>query len=230
MTATQITATAYAASTLHAPVRVLGDLSDVRVWVETLPGGVGGWATPGRRIRIMTYLLRDVTVEEPERPAVVEPAPLAAPISGEDYIALLVARRDAWEARNGGARPYGLPALIEWFIQDGDEEFVQLPEDKPAPKRERKPRVYRSAASLREERDAVQARMDAITGEDTTDGAVVNLSPFSRSRAARNAGRARFAKLDRDLERYAALRTRRDNLDSRIRSAEARESVVDEPS
>jgi hypothetical protein len=228
MTATQITATAYVTPTLHAPVRVLGDLSDVRVWVETLPGGVGGWATPGRRIQIMTYLLRDVNVEEPEQPAVVEPPPLAAPISGEDYIALLVARRDAWEARNGGARPYGLPALIEWFIQDGDEEFVQLPG--PAPKRERKPRVYRSAASLRKERDTVQARMDRITGEDTTDGAVVNLSPFARSRAARNAGRARFAKLDRDLERYTALRTRLDNLNSRIRSAEARESVVDEPS
>jgi hypothetical protein len=224
VTTNHITATAYAGPTLNAPVRVLGDLSDVRVWVETLPGGVGGWATPGKRLQVMTHLLRDVNVEEPERPAVSEPTPLTAPISGEDYIALLVARRDAWEARNGGARPYGLPALIEWFIEDGDEKFVQLPEDKPAPKRERNPRVYRSAASLREERDAVQAKMDAITGEDTTDGAVVNLSPFSRSRAARNAGRRRFAKLDRDLERYTALRTRRDNLNFRIATAEARES------
>jgi hypothetical protein len=76
---------------------------------------------------------------------------------------------------------------------------------------------------LREERDKVAAQLAAIGDEDCADGAVVNLSPYSRSKAAARAGRRRFERMDRDLERYAALQRRLENLNGRILTAEARE-------
>ncbi|MEV8610266.1 hypothetical protein AB0383_20465 [Amycolatopsis sp. NPDC051373] len=147
--------------------------------------------------------------------------PLTEPISGDEYMQVLLQRQAAWLARNGGALKF--PPLLEWFVQDGDEQWVQLTETEPAPKKERKPRVYRSAASLREERDNVAAKLDALTAEDTTDGAVVNLSPNSRSKSAARAGRRRFAKMDRDLQRYTTLRNKLALLNSRVATAEARE-------
>lgn len=154
-------------------------------------------------------------------------APLAAPIDGEAYMELLVARQAAWEAGHfcdDRLRPQSwVRPLLEWFIQDGDEKWVTVPESKPAPKRVTTPRVYRSAASIREELATVDAQMDRIAGSGSEDNAVVNLSPYSRSRAARSAGRRRFAQLDRDLEQYGELRKRRDALASRLISAEARE-------
>lgn len=157
-----------------------------------------------------------------------EPAALDHPISGEEYIELLLARQAAWMSRNPlrKTRLPSLPPLLEWFIREGDENFVRLPEKPTTPKRERTPRQYRSAVSLREERDRVQAQMDRITSDGCDDPASVNISPSARSRAAARAGRARFAKLDRDLERYTALRKRLDRLDFRIVTAEARELHV----
>ncbi|WP_134667862.1 hypothetical protein [Amycolatopsis sp. CFH S0078] len=149
--------------------------------------------------------------------------PLTAAITGDDYIEVLLERQTAWLDSLGQVRPK-YPPLLEWFVQDGDEQWVQLPEHQPVPKPERKPRAYRSAESLREERDRVQAQMDVITGSGSDDAASVNLSPRSRNRAAARAGRARFAKLDRDLERYAKLSTRLDRLDGRLKAAEAREA------
>jgi hypothetical protein len=153
---------------------------------------------------------------------------LTEPIFGDEYVrTILVARQEAWLTANPAARDRGFPPLLEWFIQPEDERFVQLPEDEPkAPPLPRQPRKYRSAASLREERDGIERRMNAIAGEDSTDGAIVNLSPHSRSRAARNAGRRRFAQMDRDLARYVQLRRRYDQLTARIAAAEARESAA----
>lgn len=147
--------------------------------------------------------------------------PLAASIDGEAYMQLLLDRQAAWEAAHPLIR---LRPLLEWFIHAGDEQWVRLSETAPAPKRETKPRVYRSAASIREELAMVEAKMDRIVGNGSDDNASVNISPYSRSRAARNAGRRRFAQLDRDLERYAALSRRRDGLASRLISAQARET------
>lgn len=151
--------------------------------------------------------------------------PLTEPTTGDQYIEVLLRRQQAWLGSLGQVRPK-YPPLLEWFIQDGDEQWVQLPESAPAPKRERKPRTYRSAASLREERNRVQAQMDQIAGTGSDDPASVNLSPFSRNKSAASAGRARFAKLDRDLERYAKLSARLERLNGQIRSAEARESAA----
>lgn len=167
----------------------------------------------------------------------------AAKLTGDEYMELLVQRRAEWEAAHRqdaeaeierikrefpGANPRlksgwePPPALLEWFVRPGDEDLVDLPESKPAPKRTPKPRTYQSAASLREERDRLVSQRSAIVGGGG-DMAEVNLSPSSRSRAARNAGRRRFAKLDRDLERYTALSRRIDSLNFRIARAEARE-------
>lgn len=152
----------------------------------------------------------------------VNAAPLTEPIDAEDYMKVLLARQAVWETAHPGFR---LRPLLEWFIVPGDEEWVRLPEPAPpAEKRQRAPRVYRSAESIRVELSAVEAEMARVAGDDCGDSAVVNLSPLSRSRAARNAGRRRFAKLDRDLERYAKLKTRRDRLASQLARAEAREA------
>lgn len=146
-------------------------------------------------------------------------------LTGDEYMALLVRRKDEWLEKHPlhpGAKVWAEP-LLTWFIEPGDENLVDLPEIKPAPERAPKPRVYRSAASLREERDGLVEQRDAITADEGGDLAETNLSPHSRSRAARNAGRRRFAKLDRDLERVAKLTRRIDSLNSRIARAEARE-------
>lgn len=152
--------------------------------------------------------------------------PLTEPISGDEYVrVVLVARQQAWIAAQAEGPRLRFPPLLEWFIADDDEQFVVLPTppEKPAPK----PRQYRSAASLREERDGLLARMEQAAGRnDPGDLAATNLSPSSRSRAARNAGRRRFAQMDRDLETYAKLRRRLDVLNGRIARAEAREAAA----
>lgn len=169
-------------------------------------------------------------------------------LTGDEFMELLEARRAEWEAAhptrseavverikrdfpdaNPVIRPrFEVRPLLEWFIKDGDDDIVDpvvFAPAPPQPKREHRPRTYRSAASLREERDRVQARRDAITADDDGyDPAIVNLSPRSRNRAAARAGRRRFAKLDRDLARYTQLTRRLASLDSRIIRAEAREA------
>lgn len=156
------------------------------------------------------------------------PPVLTAPIDGDTYVReVLTARQAAYmAAQSTGTRAVTarFPPLLEWFIRDEDVRWVDIPAEKPAPKRARKPRVYRSAASIAEELATVEARMAAIAGSGPDDPAAVNISPFARSRAARRAGRARFEKLDRNLERYTALSRRRDNLKGRLASAKAREA------
>ncbi|RLK58468.1 hypothetical protein [Actinokineospora cianjurensis] len=142
---------------------------------------------------------------------------LSSPISGEDYIEVLLARQAAYQ----GAHPYRFPPLLEWFVRDEDVDYVELP--KPAPKRTTTPRVYRGAASIRGELKRVDAQLAAIGASGPTDRAAANLSPFARSKTAARAGRARFARMDRDLERYTALTRRRDQLAGRLAVAAARE-------
>lgn len=156
------------------------------------------------------------------------PPALTAPIDGDTYVReVLTARQTAYMAAQptgAGAVTTRFPPLLEWFIRDEDVPLVDVPAEKPAPKRVRTPRVYRSAASIAEELATIEARMAAIAGSGSDDPASVNISPFSRSRAARRAGRARFEKLDRDLERYTALSRRRDSLKGRLATARAREA------
>jgi hypothetical protein len=142
-------------------------------------------------------------------------------VSGGEYIGVLLARQAAYLAAHPPRRP-GLLPLLEWFVRDEDEPWVMLPEAAPKPKP--KPRQYRSAASIREELENVEALMAAVaSNSDTPDRAAANLSPNARNQAAARAGRRRFERMDRDLERFAALQRRRDRLVSRLATAQARE-------
>lgn len=166
----------------------------------------------------------------------------------DEYMELLEQRRAAWEAAHPareaaeaqiaqikrdfpGSKPQLKPKwtplqpLLEWFIEPGDEDLVTFPEPEPKPKP--RPRVYRSAASLREEREEVQAQIEALW-EDDGDMAVVNLSPHAKSPAARNAGRRRMANLDREIDLGLRLSRRLQSLDARIAAAEAREQESNE--
>jgi hypothetical protein len=153
-------------------------------------------------------------------------------LTGNEYMELLVQRQREWfEAHQAENRPWTLkaPPLLEWFILPGDEDLVDMAAlertAEPEPKRETRPRTYRSAASLREERDRVQARMDAVAGRgDCGDVAAINIAPSSSNRRIAAAGRRRFAQMDRDLEQYTKLRQHRDHLNGRIANAEAREA------
>jgi hypothetical protein len=149
--------------------------------------------------------------------------PLSASIDAEDYMQLLLERQAAWEVVHPQHQHRFRP-LLEWFIASDDEKWVRLPDSTPVPKRQPTPRVYQSAESIRVELEAVQAQMARIANAGSDDPASVNISPCARSRAARTAGRRRFAQLDRDLERYTSLKRRHALLSGRLVSAEARES------
>lgn len=231
------TAHCHAADSLHAEVIVRHQIDSDFYEVEVI-SGVGGWDKPGKVLMVRASILGEITPADADAPAPApveaaeEPAPLSEPISADAYIGVLLARQAAYVARSF---PDGtsLPPL-EWFIRTEDEAFVILPERAPAAKRERTPCVYRSAASLREERDDVQRRIDAFDDGTVPDRAAANLSPNARSRAAARAGRRRFGRMDRDLVRFTALVRRRDALNHRIALAEAREEraarKLDEPS
>jgi len=149
---------------------------------------------------------------------------LTEPISGEDYILVLLARQAAYVATLEQSGPLlRFPPLLEWFVRDEDEQHVVLPETTPAPKRVPKPRVYRSAESIRAELENVIAQLATFDANDVPDRAAANLSPHARSRAAARAGRRRFERMDRDLQRYTALTQRRDRLAGRLATAQARE-------
>lgn len=151
-----------------------------------------------------------------------EPADISGPISVEEYMRVLAARQAAFVAAQSSPT-LRYPPLLKWFIRDEDAAHVVLPESAPSPKHVPTPRVYRSAESIRAELEKVTAQRDAIGANDPTDPAAVNISPFSRNKAVARAGRARFARMDRDLERYTRLTQRRDQLAGRLAVAEARE-------
>lgn len=134
-------------------------------------------------------------------------------LSGDEYMQLLLKRQSQWLASNPPAtrgRLTSLPPLLEWFIRDGDEDLVELPT--PTPKPAPNPRTYRSAASLRTDRDRLIAQRDAITTGGHQDPAMCTLG-----------GRRRWEKLDRDIATVAELNRRIDALNGRIASADARE-------
>lgn len=149
---------------------------------------------------------------------------LTGQVSGEAYMEVLVARQTAYmSAREQPGPLQRFPPLLEWFVRVEDEPYVVLPEQVPVPKRTAKPRVYRSAESIRTELETVDAQLAAFGVNDVPDRAAANLSPNARSRAAARAGRRRFKRMDRDLQRYTQLKNRRDQLASRLVAADARE-------
>lgn len=141
-------------------------------------------------------------------------------MSGDEYMDLLLQRQADWERDNriNEARPWVRP-LLEWFIRPGDEELFTPPAETPQPKREANPRVYRTAASLREERDRLAAQAEPLTRPILSDRAAAGGVALGAKRTARVQKSE-----DRRLQKYVALTRRIESLEHRIRLAEAREA------
>lgn len=141
-------------------------------------------------------------------------------MTGDDYMALLERRRNEHELAHprDPRAPSWVRPLLEWFVRPGDEDLVELPQ--PAEKPTPQPRTYRTAASLRAERDRVNAEIQRLS--DTAalpDRAASHGVALGPRRTAKHQ-----AKADRALERAAALYQRLAALDGRIARAERREA------
>lgn len=138
-------------------------------------------------------------------------------MTGEEYMALLLQRQSEWESEHPGRQPWARP-LLEWFIRDGDELLFIPPAEVPQPKRETKPRVYRTAASLREQRERLVTQRAPL---------LVPLSPDRAASGGQALGRKRTGRMqqreDARLRRFVELDRRIRALDYRIQRAEARE-------
>lgn len=138
-------------------------------------------------------------------------------MTGDEYMALLLERQAEHVAANPPARPWIKP-LLESFIRPGDEALFTPPEETPQPKRETTPRVYRSAASLRAERDRLVARTKPLLEPIATDTAATHGAALGRRRTDRLAARE-----DSKLRKYVELDKRIKALEGRIARAERRE-------
>ena len=137
-------------------------------------------------------------------------------MTGEEYMNVLLERQAAYETEH--SRRPGFPPLLEWFIRPGDEELFTPPPETRQPKKITKPRTYRSAASLVEERDRLAAKAAPLVAPLLPDRAA------SHGKAIGVKGTARIqAREDSRLRRYVELNKRIRALESRIARATARE-------
>ena len=146
-------------------------------------------------------------------------------MTGDEYVALLVQRREEYYAKHGQPRP-GFPALLEWFIRPGDEEIFTPPEPAPQPKRETTPRTYRSAAYWRQELARIEARMNALDPgprHNTTDSAAYGgIGIRQTARQNRQWGQ----RIDKTAAEWVRLNTRRRQITAKLARAEAREATT----
>ncbi len=154
----------------------------------------------------------------------------AVTLTPEQYMDLLKQRREAYYAEYGQPHP-GRPALIEWFIEDGDEQLVDraaidadlAAADRASRRTAPTPRAHRTAASIRAELDRVEARLAAIEGtrrHDTDDLAAyggIGIRQTGRQR------RKHGERLDRLAQEHTRLTRKRDVLRGRLAVAAARE-------
>lgn len=133
-------------------------------------------------------------------------------MTGDEYVTVLLERQQQHCAKRGITGPYR--PLLEWFIRPGDEDMVDLPVEPAALKLAPTPRRYRSAASLRAERDRLVARRGRLGRPDTDDPAAVRAGHRQVTRQA--------ARLDRELRRYVTLDGRISYLNHRLDLALAR--------
>ena len=144
-------------------------------------------------------------------------------MTGDEYMDLLLERRDAYYAEHGQPRP-GFPALPEWFIRDGDEELFTPPEPTPQPKREPKPRTYRPATYWRDRLERIDARLAALDPgprHGTTDSAAYG--GIGIRQTARQ-DRQWAARIDRTAAEYVRLTKQRAEVAGRLMRAEEREA------
>ncbi|OHU47337.1 hypothetical protein BKG82_27175 [Mycobacteroides chelonae] len=152
-----------------------------------------------------------------------------AKMSLDDYMKLLTERmneymeplqRKAVETAERLGRPVlpPLPPLLQWFIRDGDEDLVELPE--PAAKRKPEPRYYRPASYWQERVTRIEEQMAATAQRaDVGDPAAAGGYALGPKRTARHQKRA-----DHALERYSALAKKLAHAQGMLRNAQARET------
>lgn len=135
-------------------------------------------------------------------------------LTGDEYIELLLQRQKEYlDARP----PMKFPPLLEWFIRDGDEDLVDLPE--PEPKRKPKPRTYRPASYWRDRIASLERRMAAEANKaDFGDRAASGGQALGPKRTRKFLERA-----DKALQRYCELARRKAHAESMLRKAELRE-------
>jgi len=139
-------------------------------------------------------------------------------MTGEEYMALLTERQRAYMAERPPVKPW-LKPLLEWFIQPGDEDLFTPPPVARQSKRETTPRVYRTAESLRAERDRLATRAALLVAPILPDRAASHGVALGRKGTARVQQRE-----DSRLRQYVALDRRIKALDGRIARADAREA------
>lgn len=128
-----------------------------------------------------------------------------------EYIDVLLTRQAAYAAEHPPVpgREWARP-LLDWFIEDDDEvEGITYDVVEPTPaatpqRRDRRPEYRARLDRNRARLQLIEQRLAALVG-DGGDPAQVNISPYSRSRAAAAAGRRRYATLDRNLDRTSRL-------------------------
>lgn len=140
-------------------------------------------------------------------------------LTGDEYIALLQQRQAEYVAQLSPRRHPWVVPLLEWFIRDGDEHLFTPPKEQSQPKRVTKPRTYRSAESLRAERDRLIAQRDPLAVPLLSDRAASHGQALGAKRTARIQQRE-----DSRLRRYVELDERIKALDVRIARAERREA------
>lgn len=146
-------------------------------------------------------------------------------LTPNQYMDLLLARRAAHEARHG-RRP-GFPALLDWFIEPGDEDLVDMatlvPAQRVETKRPTRPRRYRPASYWRDRLERITARMERINGttrHETTDRAAhTGIGIRQTGRQARRYGET----IDRVSGEYVRLEKQRGHAVRMLRAAEASE-------
>lgn len=155
-------------------------------------------------------------------------------LSPDEYADLLVARRDAYYVDHP-PRP-GFPAMLDWFIEDGDEDLVDvaaveaatrpLEDDRPRRARTYRPASYRPASYWRDRLAKVDARLDAINGirrHDTSDlAAYGGIGIRQTARQTRRHG----SRIDAVAAEYVRLTTQRSNLVAKLARAETREKAT----
>ena len=150
-------------------------------------------------------------------------------LTPDQYMALLVERQAAHCAEHGPHRP-GHPALLEWFVREGDEDLVDLAAieagvEPGKPKRETRPRSYRPASHWRGKIERIDARLNRLNGlrrHDTDDSAAyggIGIRQTPRQQVKYG------ARIENAVGEYARLTRLRSEYSGKLRRAERREAA-----
>ena len=149
-------------------------------------------------------------------------------LSPDEYADLLVARRDAYYVDHP-PRP-GFPAMLDWFVEDGDEDLVDVAACEAATRpleddRPRRARTYRPASYWRDRLAKVDARLDALNGVQrhaTDDPAAyggIGIQQTPRQR------RKYGERIDRTAAEYVRLTNQRKAVEDKLWRAQQREAA-----